>query len=170
MNIAISIAYYFLTSIYTFQFQNTEGGTINMNNFQQKKILLVNIASGSNHTGQLAGLQQLQNQFADSLVIIAFPSNSFGNEPKTNAEIKQDCVANYNATFLIAAKSPVFGTGIHPIYDWLSKSSENGEINLNVGGDFQKILIAKDGTIQAIFSPKVEPMHADILQAIVTNY
>ncbi|MBL7722743.1 MAG: glutathione peroxidase [Chitinophagaceae bacterium] len=169
-NTALSLLCFLISSIYNIQFQNTDGGTVNMNTFQGKKILLVNIATGSTRVSQLAGLQQLQQTYADSLVVIAFPSNSFGNESNSNASIKQFCQTNYNTTFIIAAKAPVSGAGLHPIYSWLSSRAQNGDLDLQIAGDFQKVLIAKDGSIQAVFSPKLDPMNEEITDAITASY
>ncbi|MEQ1677861.1 MAG: glutathione peroxidase, partial [Chitinophagaceae bacterium] len=54
------------TSIYSLQFQNVDGGTVNMSQYEGKKILIVNIATGSSKVSQLAGLQQLHQQYGDS--------------------------------------------------------------------------------------------------------
>lgn len=170
LNITISILCYVLTSFYSLQYQHSNGSTVNMSSYQGKKVLLVNIATNSPRVNQLAGLQQLQQQYGDSLVVIAFPSNSFGNESRTDAEISQYCHSNYNTSFLIAAKGAVTGSNPLPVYNWLSKASENGDMNLVIGADFQKILIAKDGSIQGVFSPKVDPMSDEIRTAIETSY
>lgn len=153
------------TSIYSFQFTDAGGNTIQMNSFQGKKILLVNIATASNRSGQLAGLQQLQQQYADSLVVIAFPSNSFDHEPRNNEEILQFC-QTYNVSFPIAQKNSVKGEGIQPIYQWLSDSTQNGSINGVISGDFHKILLNSNGEILGIFSPALEPMDQLIQNAI----
>lgn len=155
-----------LVSFFSLQFQDSQGNTVNMSDFQGKKILLVNIATGSPRVNQLAGLQQLQQQYGDSLVVIAFPSNSFGNEGRSDAEIRQFCQGNYNTSFIIAAKIQVTGAGLPPVYNWLSRSADNGDMNLSIGGDFQKILIGKDGSIQGVFSPKLDPTNSEITDAI----
>lgn len=162
----ISYCIAWLVNIFTLQFQDSQGNTINMNSFPNKKILLVNIATNSPRVNQLAGLQQLQQQYADSLVVIAFPSNSFGNESRSDAEIKQYCQGNYGTTYIIAAKSPVTGTGMNALYTWLSRSADNGDMNLNIGGDFQKVLIGKDGSILGVFSPKIDPTNQEITDAV----
>jgi glutathione peroxidase len=169
-NIAISLVYYIVTSIFSLQFQDSNGATVNMNSFQGKKILLVNIATNSPRVNQLAGLQQLQQQYGDSLVVIAFPSNSFGNESRSDADIKQFCQSTYNTSFIIATKGSVSGANLQSIYNWLSKSADNGDMNLLIGGDFQKVLIAKDGSIQGVFSPKLDPTSDEIRDAITTSY
>lgn len=155
----------FTTSIYTFQFTDAAGNAIQMNDYRGKKILLVNIATGSNRVGQLAGLQQLQQQYADSLVVIAFPSNSFGNEPRNNAEILQFC-QTYGVSFPVAQINAVTGESKQPIYQWLSDSTQNGAINGVISGDFHKILIDSNGEILGIFAPALDPMDQLIQNAI----
>ncbi|HMV24430.1 MAG TPA: hypothetical protein PKA71_08890 [Saprospiraceae bacterium] len=157
------------TSIYTLSFTDTDGSTVNMNSFQNKKILLVNIATNSPRVGQLTGLLQLKQQYGDSLVIIAFPSNSFGNETRSDAEIKQYCQQNYNVNFFIASKNSVFGLYIQPVYNWLKHTEENGVMDVEIMSDFQKILINNDGNIIGVFAPGVSPTDTSIVSAITIN-
>jgi len=169
LNLIMALVGCFTTSIYNHQFTDVDGNNFSMTSCQGKKILLVNIATGDARVNQLAGLQQLHQQYGDSLVIIAFPSNSFGDEPKTNGEIKQFCQINYGASFTIASKNAVSGTGIQSIYSWLAQSSENGVMNGTVGGDFQKFLIDKNGALIGVFAPSVLPGDNSLVQAITEN-
>jgi glutathione peroxidase len=153
-------------SVYELQFTDTDGNTVAMSQFEHKKILLVNIASGSNRASQLAGLQQLQQQYADSVVVIGFPSNSFGNEQRSNSQIKQFCHDTYGVTFLLAAKNDVTGESMQTLYNWLTKESENGVANQLVRGDFQKYLINSNGQLIGLFSSSVEPLSPEIVNAI----
>jgi glutathione peroxidase len=157
------------TSIYSLSFTDTDGSTVNMSSFQNKKILIVNIATNSPRVGQLTGLQQLKQQYGDSLVIIAFPSNSFGNETRSDAEIKQYCQQNYNVNFFIASKNSVFGLYIQPVYNWLKHTEENGVMDVEIMSDFQKILINNDGNIIGVFAPGVSPTDTSIVSAITIN-
>jgi glutathione peroxidase len=159
-----------LTSFYSLNFQSTDGATINMSQFEGKKVLIVNIATGSDKAGQLVALQQLQQQYSDSLVVIAFPSNSFAHETRTDTEIKLFCQEQFSATFLIAAKSSVSGTGINPVFSWLADKTKNGEMDALTGGDFQKFLVDKDGMLIGVFSPKVSPMDTELTAAITRNF
>jgi glutathione peroxidase len=154
------------TSFYSLQFTDIDGNTISMNQYAGKKILLVNIATGSARVNQLAGLQQLHQQYGDSLVIIGFPTNSFSHETRTNAEIKQFCQSNYGVTFLLAAKNPVAGTEIQPVYHWLTYVSENGEMDGPIGADFQKFLVSETGELIGVFSPSLDPTSNEIRNAI----
>jgi glutathione peroxidase len=163
---AILSAFILQTSIYTLSFAGADGASHSFSGFEGKKILVVNIATNSSRVGQLAGLQQLQQQYGDSLVIIAFPSNSFGSETRTSAEVKQFCQSNYNAGFLIASTTPVTGAGAHPVFNWLSSAIENGAANTAIIGDFQKFLIDKEGNLVGIYSPSISPTDPKIINAI----
>lgn len=166
LNILIAFSVSLLSSIYNVSINDTDGHTISLSEYRGKKILLVNIATGSERVSQLASLQQLQQQYHDSLVIIAFPSNSFGNEPRSNAEIKTFCQSTYNCSFIIAAKNSVTGGSAQPVYSWLSNAAANGASSISIAGDFQKILIDKEGDIIGIFAPAVNLTDASFVQAI----
>ncbi len=139
-------------SIYIYQQPAADGSTIVFNDFQQKKILLVNIATGSDKVAQLAELQQLQQQHADSLIVIGFPTNSFGNEPRTDSAIRTFCATQYNVSFRLAAKGDVLGAQQIPVYTWLTRRDKNGHVNSQVQGDFQKYLLDRNGDIIGAFS------------------
>jgi glutathione peroxidase len=157
------------TSFFSLSFTSGEGQSIQLDSFQGKKILLVNIATNSPRVSQLAGLQQLQQQYGDSLVVIAFPSNSFGNEPRTDSQIKAFCQSQYNTGFLLAQKSPVTGTNLPAVYQWLTKQPENGVMNQEVIADFQKYLVNGEGKLVGVFAGSVEPMSPDIISTINQN-
>lgn len=158
------------TSIYTLQFQDIDGNTISMGQFEGKRILFVNIATGSTRITQLTALQQLHQQHGDSVVVIGFPSNSFGHEARSNAEIKQFCQTNYGVNFLLASKKPVTGDGLQAIYNWLTKAAENGVASQVVGGDFQKFVVSPTGELVGVFDPRIDPLDNSIIGALSQNY
>ena len=162
-------ATFYLSSIYSFQVTDIDNGTIDFNDFQGKKILLVNIATGSSQVSQLGELEQLKQAYSDSLVIIAFPSNTFGHESRSNIDIKQFCQSQYNTTFRLAGKGSVLGGDIQPLYNWVTHQSENGVLNNDVAADFQKYLVDKDGSLIGVFGSDVSPMDSTIQNAI-TNH
>jgi glutathione peroxidase len=159
----------YLVSIYNFQITDVDNNTINFSDFQGKKILLVNIATGSTNVAQLGQLQQLNQQYNDSLVIIGFPSNSFGHESRNNIEIKQFCQLQYSTSFRLAAKGSVRGSDIQPLYNWLTHQSENGVLSNDVAADFQKFLVDRNGLLIGVFGSEVGPMDSTIQNAI-TNH
>lgn len=164
--ITLSLVWWLQTSIYSYKVPGIDGNMIDFNDFRNKKILLVNIATQSSYATQLQKLQQLHNLYKDSLVIIAFPSNSFNHEPGTNATIATVCRTQYDVHYLIAEKANVSGTDMQPVYKWLTTFSENGVMDGTILGDFEKLLLDKHGKLAGIFAPSVDPMSPQLINAI----
>ena len=155
-------------SIYDYQVTGTDGSAINLNDFQGKKILFVNTASNSKYADQYTNLEQLYQKFKDSLVIIAIPSNDFGNEPLDNDSIKSFVMNTYNIHYTLAAKTSVAGDSIAPVYKWLTDISLNHIFNNPVHGDFYKFLVDENGNIIGLFNGSTDPMDINI-QNLIQN-
>lgn len=150
-------------SIYDFKVQSLDGGTIDFSVFKGKKILIVNTASACGFTPQYEGLEALYQKYKDHLVIVGFPANNFGGqEPGTNAEIKEFCKKNYGVTFPMAAKISVKGGDTAPIYKWLCNKSQNGVLDAEIKWNFNKFLLDEKGTLITKFDSKVTPMSEEL--------
>jgi glutathione peroxidase len=68
----------FEASIYSYEAPSINGGVIDFDSYRGKKIFIVNIATGSSRASQLSELEQLYQMHKDSMVVIGFPSNTFG--------------------------------------------------------------------------------------------
>ena len=91
------------TSIHQFKVPSIDGKTIDFSKFKGKKILIVNTASECGYTPQYADLERLYKAHGSKLVIVGFPANNFGGqEPGSNAEIKDFCQKNYGVSFIMA--------------------------------------------------------------------
>lgn len=159
-----------LNSIYGLSFQTVSGEKIEMNTYAGKKILIVNVALGSPRTNQLQSLQRLQDRFADSLVVLAFPSNSFGRDAESSNDAYLQRATEWHLTFPIAIKAPVTGPVIQPLYQWLTTESMNGVNGNPVQGDFQKFLIDKQGALVGVFAGPLDPEDPILIDAITRNY
>jgi len=165
----ISISGLFVSSIYTKQFTTLAGTNISLSQYQGKKMLLVNIASGSQYAAlQIPQLQQLYQQYKDSLVVIAFPSNDFGKEPKNNADLKLLLQNTYHINFPVSVLTTVNDSqaSTNPVYKWLQNQNENGSTGKKLTGDFQKYLIDKDGSIIGVFGATTSPTSNAVINAI----
>lgn len=155
--------------IYDLGFTTVTGTPVGLAQFEGKKIMLVNIASESKYASQLAELQQVYEQHQDSLVVIVFPSDDFGNEPRNDSALSHFFSSGIQATYYVAQKSKVNGAGRHPVYYWLLNGNINGSGNaVEISGDFQKILIDKTGKVYARFSGRTSPLSTEIQTAIST--
>lgn len=152
------------SSIHNFSVHSLDGGKIDFNEFEGKKILIVNTASECGYTPQYAGLQELYEKHKDELVIVGFPANNFGGqEPGTNEEIGKFCEKNYGVTFPMAAKVSVKDDDIAPIFHWLTQKEENGVMDAEIKWNFTKFLLDENGKLIAKFDSSVEPMSEEIL-------
>lgn len=158
-----------IVSIYSLTVPDLDKNTISLNNYRNKTILIVNTATGSNGVGQLTQLQQLYMQHKDSMVVIAFPTNSFGHEPRTDQELKIFMQGTYGITFPIVSKSPVKGDSANILYQWLSRKMDNDVMDAKATRDFQKFLIDKSGNLVGKFDSSVSPLSQAIQEAIHFN-
>ena len=145
-------------SIYDHSFTDNNGNVVEMSQFKDNILLLVNVASKCGFTKQYSGLQELHKKYADrGLVVIGFPCNQFSDqEPGTNEEIKKFCKTNYGVEFLISEKIEVNGPSAHPIFKELL---EKAEFNM-VPWNFTKFLINHDEFYA--LAPSITPEDIDV--------
>ena len=130
--------------------------------------LLVNVASKCGLTPQYTGLEQLHETYAErGFTVVGLPCNQFmGQEPGTAEEIQEFCSATYGVTFPMTEKIEVHGEGRHPLYAELTGTpNEQGEAG-DVTWNFEKFLLAADGTVVSRFSPGVEPQDPRLVTAV----
>jgi len=167
-NFSFLITNILAVSIYSFSIVSIDGNAISLGQFKGKKMLFVNTATGSQYAQQYAGLEKLYQQYKDSLVIIAFPSNDFGNEGNADNTIQTMVTSKYHPSYILASKLSVKGAGISPLFKWLAESTQNGRIDDPVIGDFCKYLIDGTGNIKGVFAGSVDPMDS-VLQNAITD-
>lgn len=116
--------------VYDFEAKTIDGETVKLSKWAGKVLLIVNVASKCGYTPQYAPLQALYKKHEQQgLVILAFPSDQFGNqEPGTNEEIKTFCETRYAVTFPLFAKVDVNGEKAIPLYRYL-RSQQSGQLD-----------------------------------------
>ncbi|NDK37271.1 glutathione peroxidase [Pseudoxanthomonas gei] len=137
---------------------------INLNKtYAGQVVLVVNTASKCGFTPQYEGLESLQKKYASrGLVVLGFPSNDFmGQEPGSEAQIKEFCTLTYGVKFPMFEKVHVKGPNATPLYRELAK-----ETGVEPGWNFHKYLIGRDGRVVANFSSKVKPGDPALVTAI----
>ena len=155
---------------YDFQFKGLEGGTINLNDFQNKVIVVVNVASRCGFTNQYEDLQNLwENYKKKDLIVIGVPTNNFKQEPSSNKEIKEFCDTNFGINFPMSEKTNVIGEDAHPFYLWAKKNYGKKAIPK---WNFHKIIINKYGKILDTFASITKPSSKRFINTInkeITN-
>lgn len=152
-------------NVHDFGARTIDGREVKLAEYSGHPVLVVNVASKCGLTPQYEGLEKLFAEYgARGLRVVGFPANEFGaQEPGTDGDIKAFCTSNYGVTFDMMSKVVVKGEGMHPLFEYLTKQSKfAGEIKWN----FNKFLVDKNGEVVARFEPNVEPLSAEVRQAI----
>lgn len=154
-------------NIYDLSVVTMDGENKSLSDYKGKVLLIVNVASKCGYTPQYEGLEAIYEKYRDKgFEILAFPCNDFGEqEPGTNDEIRTFCESKYNVTFSLFDKVKVFGNDKSPLYERLINNSEpSGDI----GWNFEKFVISKDGDITARYKSKVKP-DSDELTSVIES-
>jgi glutathione peroxidase len=150
---------------YDFEFHTIDGGHLPLETYRDKVMLVVNTASQCGLTPQYEGLEKLYSDYKDQgLVVLGVPCNQFaGQEPGTEAEIKDFCETRFNVDFPLTAKADVKGDTAHPFYKWAKEVlGESAEPAWN----FHKILVGRDGKLVRSFGPRTEPLDDEVVGAV----
>ena len=147
-------------TVYQFKMKTIEGKEKSLSAYEGKVMLIVNTASKCGYTPQYEGLEKLYNKYKDQgLVVLGFPANNFGGqEPGSNAEIKQFCSSQFGVSFPMFSKISVKGSDMHPLYQFLSDAEKNGNVNGAPKWNFHKYLVNKKGEVVASFPSGTTPM------------
>jgi glutathione peroxidase len=153
-------------SLYDVPVKDIDGKDTSLEPYKGKVLLIVNVASKCGFTPQYQALESTYEKYKDKgFAILGFPCNQFkGQEPGTDAEIKEFCTSKFGVTFPLFDKLAVNGADRNPLYVDLagSDSPYPGDIKWN----FTKFLIGRDGKILARFEPATKPDSPQVVQAI----
>jgi glutathione peroxidase len=144
-----------------------DGSTTTLAELGEKAVMVVNVASRCGNTPQYEKLEELQKQYADrGFTVLGFPCNQFlGQEPGTAEEIKEFCSTTYGVTFPLMEKTRVNGWHKHPLYAQLTQVPDADGHAGRVKWNFEKFLIAPDGTVSR-FRPSTQPDDPAVIEAI----
>ncbi len=133
-----------------------------------RAVLLVNVASKCGLTPQYSGLVELQKTYGDrGFSVVGVPCNQFmGQEPGTAEEIQQFCSMTYGVDFPLLEKTEVNGDGRHPLYQSLVDTADAEGAAGDIQWNFEKFLIAPDGTVAGRFRPRTTPDDAALVAAV----
>jgi glutathione peroxidase len=152
-----------VASISGYSVKDIKGNDVNLSDYKGKVLLLVNVASKCGYTKQYKGLEEIYREYKDQgFEILAFPCNDFGGqEPGTNEEIAEFCSSKFDVTFSLFDKIKVKGDDKAPLYAMLTNNEVTG--TSDIGWNFEKFLIAKDGSVVKRYKSKVDPKSDELL-------
>jgi glutathione peroxidase len=145
-----------------------DGNAVDLSQYLGKVVMIVNTASKCGYTPQYDALEHLYEKYKDQgFVILGFPANDFGaQEPGTNEEIATFCKKNFGVTFPMFSKITVLGDDKPELYKALTSPVTNEAEPGDVKWNFEKFLIAKDGSIVHRYRSKVTPDDTDLVTAV----
>ena len=155
-------------SIHEIELPRLDGKPAKLSDYAGKVVLAVNVASKCGFTPQYAGLQALNDRYADrGFIVLGFPSNQFFNqEPGSAEQIQEFCSLNYGVTFPLFAKLDVKGSTQHVLYAILTEVPDDAGKAGNVAWNFEKFLVGRDGRVVRRFRSKVVPEDPKLIEAI----
>tara|TARA_S200000501_G_C20663438_1_gene672925 strand:+ start:269 stop:763 length:495 start_codon:yes stop_codon:yes gene_type:complete len=149
---------------YDYQVESISGETLDLNNFKNKVVLMVNTASYCGFTKQYTELQILWEKYkSKGLIVLGVPSNSFNQEKTENKDVKSFCEVNFNINFPMTKIIDVKGKNAHEIFKWAKDNHGNSAVPK---WNFHKILINKDGKIEETYSSFTKPTSTKIISKI----
>ena len=151
-------------SFYDLKAIKAGGKELMFSQFQGKAFLVVNTASQCGYTPQYEGLETLHKKYEKAgLVVLAFPSASFKQEPLAGEDLSQFCKLKFGVTFPVLDRVDVTGAKKHPVFKYLTEEGKDkGEIQWN----FEKFVLNRKGEVIARFPSKVIPDSPEVKKAL----
>ena len=152
------------SGFYNFTLNMVDGVPKKMSTYQGKVCLIVNVASKCGYTSQYANLEKVYQEYKNKgFMVLGFPANNFGGqEPGTDQEIKTFCSSTYNVTFNMYGKISVKGNDKHPLFTFLTSGAANPNLAGEIGWNFEKFLIDKNGKLVKRYKSNIDPMSAEM--------
>ena len=146
--------------------KSNNGDILNLKDYKNNVVLIVNTASYCGFTSQYTDMQKLWDKYKDKgLLVLGVPSNSFNQEKNDDSEVKKFCEVNFNINFPLTSITSVKGDDAHEIYKW---ARENHGKSAIPKWNFHKILINKDGKVAETYSSFTNPMSKKVISKIET--
>ncbi|TMO63618.1 glutathione peroxidase [Pseudoalteromonas aurantia] len=135
--------------------------TLNLCQFKNKPLLIVNTASNCGFTGQFEDLEKLHKKYKDQgLVVLGFPSDDFFQEEDDEKDTAKVCFVNYGVTFNMLATSDVRGDSANPIFKHLGDKTSSPKWN------FYKYLVSADRQTITRFNSRTKPLSDEMVSAV----
>ena len=150
---------------YDFEFKNLNGNVLNLKDYRNKVIIIINVASQCGFTNQYEDMQKIWEDYqAKGVIVLGIPSNDFGNqEPGNSEQIKKFCESRFGITFPMTEKVSVKGSDAHPFYLWAKKNHGKSAVPK---WNFHKIIIDKTGKVSQTYTSITNPSSRKFIDSI----
>jgi glutathione peroxidase len=149
-------------TFYKHQFKTLQGKSIDLCQYQNQAILVVNTASKCGFTPQFEQLEALYSKYQNKgLLVVGFPSNDFKQEPGNNKQIGDFCKMTYAVKFPMVEKTSVTGANANPFYQQLiAKTGKSPQWN------FYKYLITPEAKNVYVFESTLSPDSEELMSKL----
>ncbi len=155
-----------MTTISDIPLTTIDGATTSLAEYDNKVVLIVNVASRCGLAPQYEKLEELQKTYGDrGFTVLGFPSNQFLQELKSTDDIKEYCSLTWGVTFPMFDKVKVNGKDAHPLYKELTQTPDATGKAGKVKWNFEKFVLTPDGEVHR-FRPTTEPDAPEIVSLI----
>ncbi|MBN1652631.1 MAG: glutathione peroxidase [Deltaproteobacteria bacterium] len=128
-----------------FTVESVDVGQQSLCDYQGDVLLIVNIAANCGLTALpqgFPGLVQLQTSYSgEGFKVLGVWSNQFANQMGSPTRQSQ-VISDFGVNFPLFAETNVNPPNEHPLFTWLKAEAGGG----NVGWNFEKFLVARDGS------------------------
>ena len=160
-------------SFYDFKAKDIRGNEVSMNDFKDKVVLIVNVASACYFTPQYKGMEKLYKSLkAKGFEVLGFPCNQFAEEEKgTNEEILNFCTSHFDVSFPMFEKIEVNGANAHPLFKFLKKTVKGFLGSESIKWNFSKFLVDQSGEVVKRYGSLDAPesIEADITELLAKS-
>ena len=148
-----------MSNIYQFTVLNNKQEKIELTQYNNQVLLIVNTASHCGFTPQYKGLQSLHEALQEQgFEVLAFPCNQFKQqESGSNEEIQQFCDLQFNIKFPLFDKIEVNGDNAEPLFNYLKQQAPGILGSKSIKWNFTKFLVNRQGEVVKRYAPTTKP-------------
>jgi glutathione peroxidase len=159
------------TEFYDISEKSIRGEDLKLSEYKGKVVLVVNIASQCGYTGQLEDLEALYKKYSQkNFLILGVPTNDFGGQtPEDDKGMLEFCQRTYNVTFPLLSKKTIVGKDKRELYKYLTEKTSKS-FHGEVGWNFEKFLINKEGEVVGRFKSSTKPMDKELIKKIESSF
>ena len=135
---------------------------VNLCQYTDQVVLVVNVASRCGYTYQYSSLQKLYEDYKDNgFVVLGVPSRDFMQEYSDEGDVAEFCSTEYGVDFPMFATSKVRGNKANPLYKKLIAQS-----GVSPSWNFNRYLVSREGKVISTFGSRVKPDSPELISKI----
>ena len=161
MSLGILISLAISTGIYNYSVPKIEGGSQALTAYQGKKVLVITlpVQQDAAADSMLYSLDTLASAHLSHLAVIAVPGYEDGYAEEMKSQLQQwyrSKLGNYITITEGLYTRKTSGSQQHPLFAWLTHSSQNGSLDVDVEGPGSKFFADSEGKLYGVLGPKMK--------------